>query len=53
MEVFLVLNGLEIQASVDEQEATVLAVAAGSSNREALRTWLETHVRAVARGGPA
>src|SRR5437867_4349304 len=29
MEVFLVLNGLEINASTDEQERVVLAVAAG------------------------
>jgi death-on-curing protein len=44
MEVFLVLNGLEIDASVDEQEATVLAVAAGSSSRAELTSWLERHV---------
>ena len=30
MEVFLVTNGLEIVASVDEQEKVVLAVAAGT-----------------------
>jgi death on curing protein len=47
MEVFLLLNGFEIVASVDVQEATVLAVAAGSSNREELTSWLERHVRAT------
>ena len=47
MEVFLVLNGFEIVASVDEQESTVLAVASGSLNREALASWLERHVQAV------
>jgi death-on-curing protein len=30
MEVFLVLNGFELRASVDEQEAIVLALAAGN-----------------------
>jgi death-on-curing protein len=47
MEVFLVLNGFEIVASVDEQESTVLAVASGSLNRETLESWLERRVRAV------
>jgi death-on-curing protein len=47
LEVFLVLNGFEIVASVDVQEATVLAVAAGSLSREELTTWLERHVRAT------
>jgi death on curing protein len=41
MEVFLALNGLEIRASTDEQEATILAVAAGASSREALEAWLK------------
>ena len=45
MEVFLFLNGLEIVAPTDEQEATVLAVAAGSLTREALTSWLERHLQ--------
>jgi len=49
MEVFLVLNGFEIVASTDEQEATILAVAAGSLGPEAFGAWLERHVRAVDR----
>ncbi|WP_246844273.1 type II toxin-antitoxin system death-on-curing family toxin [Hydrocoleum sp. CS-953] len=32
MEVFLILNGLEINASVDEQEQVILAVASGELN---------------------
>jgi death-on-curing protein len=44
MEVFLVLNGLEIRASTDEQEATILAVAEGASTREALEAWLKQSV---------
>jgi len=51
LEVFLVLNGFQIQASTDEQEATVLAVAAGSSSREELENWLEEHLRPLS--GPA
>ena len=34
MEVFLMLNGFEVQASVDEQERVILQVAAGDFTRE-------------------
>ena len=51
MEVFLTMNGHEIVASVDEQEATVLAVAAGSMTRNSFAEWLERRVRALT--GPA
>jgi death-on-curing protein len=44
MEVFLTLNGHEINASVDEQERLVLAVASGDVDREGLRLWLGAHV---------
>lgn len=44
MEVMLVLNGFEITASVEEQEAVILAVAAGEMSRERLRNWLEANV---------
>lgn len=40
-ETFLVLNGLEINASVDEQERMVLAIASGESGREAFVEWLQ------------
>ena len=46
MEVFLLLNGHEIECAVDEQERTIMAVADGRMNRGALRDWLQTHVRA-------
>lgn len=42
-EIFLVLNGLEINASVDEQERTVLAIASGELGREAFVDWLRQH----------
>ena len=50
MEVFLVLNGFEIDASVDEQERVVLAVASGSLTREAFTDWIEQHARSVTVG---
>lgn len=40
-ETFLVLNGLEINASVDEQEPLVLAIASGEQGREAFVEWLQ------------
>lgn len=43
METFLVLNGLEINASVDEQERMVLMLAAGELGREAFVEWLQQH----------
>jgi len=41
MEVFLVLNGYEIQAGIDEQEKIILDVAAGNLNREEFAAWLQ------------
>jgi death on curing protein len=43
METLLVLNGLEINASVDEQERVVLAIASGELGREAFVEWLQQH----------
>jgi death-on-curing protein len=42
-ETFLVLNELEINASVDEQELVVLAIASGELGREAFVEWLRQH----------
>lgn len=44
MEVFLLLNGFEVQSSVDEQERIVLQVAAGEMDRESFTLWLRDHV---------
>jgi death on curing protein len=44
MEVFLVLNGYEIEASIDEQEQVVLSVASGRMDRAALSEWLNPHI---------
>lgn len=44
MEVFLLLNGYEIKASVDEQEAVILSIAAGDIDRATFTTWLVKHI---------
>jgi death-on-curing protein len=45
MEVFLVMNGVEIDASVDEQESIFLSLASGKLNREEFTDWLKSHVK--------
>jgi death-on-curing protein len=47
MEVFLMLNGLELVESVDEQERAILAVASGKMSREAFTEWVTQRVRAL------
>jgi death-on-curing protein len=44
MEVFLVLNGYEIRATVDEQEHVILQVAASEIDREEFTAWVRTHI---------
>ncbi|HEX8236507.1 MAG TPA: hypothetical protein VF600_11160 [Abditibacteriaceae bacterium] len=44
MEVFLILNGFEIAADVDEQERAVLALAAGETSREEWTQWVRGHL---------
>jgi death on curing protein len=44
MAVFLVINGYAIQATVDEQEALILAVASSQISRSELAAWLATHI---------
>jgi death-on-curing protein len=44
IEVFLVLNGYELRASVNEQERIVLQVASGELKREGFQDWLRAHV---------
>jgi len=45
-ETFLILNGMEISAPVDEQEHIVLAIASGELGREAFTEWLQQHTTA-------
>lgn len=44
IEVFLILNGYEIEAGVDEQEQIILEAAAGRRNRDGLKEWLSLHI---------
>ena len=43
MEAFLAFNGLEIRATDDEQERTILRLAAGEFERSEFCQWLRTH----------
>ena len=47
MEIFLVLNGQEIIADVDTQEAIILAVASGQCNRPKFIHWLQQNIRSI------
>ena len=45
METFLVLNGTEITAAVDEQERLMLDLGAGRVSRGLLTDWLRQYVK--------
>ena len=47
MEIFLVLNGLQIDASVDEQERIIIGVASSTVSRDSFRDWLAEHVESL------
>jgi len=51
MEVFLLLNGHEIAASVDDQEKIILDVASGNVSRNELGEWISKHM--VVRNHPS
>jgi death-on-curing protein len=44
LETFLVLNGHELDATLDDSERMVLAVAAGEADRDALTAWVRAHI---------
>ena len=44
---FLMLNGFEFVASVEESERIVVGLAAGRVSREELLAWIRAHVQAV------
>jgi death on curing protein len=44
METFLVLNRLEIKATINEQERVIMALAAGEFDRDAFTNWLQQSV---------
>ena len=43
METFLILNESEIDCSIDEQERTILDLAAGKLDRDGFTNWLKKH----------
>ena len=45
MEAFLMSNGYEIVADVDEQERLFLQLAAGSIARDSLIMWIQAHMQ--------
>jgi len=47
METFLVMNGYEVVASVDETEQVILDVASGRIDRERLAAWLQARIVAL------
>jgi death-on-curing protein len=48
MATFLLLNGFEIDATVDEQEKVMLALASGQIDRPKFAEWLDQHVKTTA-----
>ena len=47
MSTFLLLNGTGIDATLDEQEQIILALASAQMNRQQFTDWLSKHVQAV------
>jgi death-on-curing protein len=45
METFLVMNGFEIAATIDDAEKTILTLAAGGLTREELLEWVTSNLR--------
>src|SRR5438552_2737487 len=48
MATFLHLNGADIDATIDQQEQIILALASGRMNRQEFAEWLNQHVRTAA-----
>ena len=48
METFLVLNGSEVEATLEEQERLILNLAAGRVERNQLVDWLRQHLKPIA-----
>ena len=47
MEVFLILNGHEIWASVDDAEGIILRVVSEEMSREQFTGWIEVHLHSL------
>ena len=50
METFLVLNGYEIKATIDEQEKIIMDLAAGSIKLEEFTNWVRSHAIHMTNG---
>ena len=48
MATFLVLNGMDVQAGLDDQEHVMLDLAAGRIDRGDFTAWLRQHVKPLA-----
>jgi len=48
MATLLLLNGAEIDATLDEQEQTMLSLASGQMNRQQFTDWLRKHLKTAA-----
>lgn len=44
MEVFLLPNGYELHASIDEQEQIMLWLASGKLERDVFTEWVRSHI---------
>ena len=49
MVIFLRLNGMDVEAPIDDQERLVLSVAAGKTGRDEFNVWLKEHVVPLSR----
>lgn len=47
MEVFLVINGLEVDAGIEGQETVFMKVASGELSRAELTDWIEQHLASL------
>jgi death-on-curing protein len=47
METFLMMNGFELTASIDDAERTILTLAAGNLERKELLDWVVAHMERV------
>lgn len=50
METFLILNGYEIDASIDEQEVVFLRLAGAQLTREEFTAWIQAHLKLLKFG---
>ena len=47
METFLVINGWEIEADVDEQYELFIRLASGNCERHELTNWIEARIKKI------